>query len=199
MKYNRLLTLLLIVLVAFGAVACQAATPHEFAGATYPEPLEVPDFTLMSTNGPVSLSDFEDQYVFVYFGYTFCPDVCPATLAELSRVTEQLGDDADRIQVLMVTVDPERDSPERLEQYTTHFNPSFIGLAGTTEEIDAAGAPFGLYYARNEGSAESGYLVDHTARAFLVDTDGRAVVAYPYQARADAIVADLRYLFEEGG
>ncbi|MCO5192026.1 MAG: SCO family protein [Anaerolineae bacterium] len=194
-----LLLLCLSWIVILTACNSEPSSDHTFAGATYTEPIEIPNFTLTGADGPVSLDDFAGQYVFAYFGYTFCPDVCPATLAELARVREQLGDEADKVQVLMVTVDPERDTPQKTQEYASHFDPSFIGLSGTKAEIDTAAQPFGIYYEKHEGSAESGYLVDHTARAFLIDTEGRARVAYPFEARAEAIVADLQYLFAQDG
>jgi protein SCO1/2 len=185
-----------MVLAVFCLAGCTATT-HEFAGATLEDPQPVPDFTLTSAEGPVSLSDFRDQYVFLYFGYTFCPDFCPTTLAKLRQVRGELGEDADRMQVLMVSVDPERDTPEVLAEYVDAFDPAFVGLTGTTAEIDAAGEPYGLFYQRNEGSAATGYLVDHTTRTYLIGPDGRALVAYPHDATADAMLADLRWLMEQ--
>lgn len=186
------------LLFILSLAGCGATQTHEFAGAELPEPQTVPDFTLTAAGDtPVSLSDFRGQYVFLYFGYTFCPDFCPTTLAKMARVREELGDDADRMQVIMVTVDPERDTPEALADYVSRFDPSFVGLSGTTTEIDAAGAPFGLFYQKNEGSAATGYLVDHSTRTYLIDPEGNARVAYPHDAAVDDIVADLRWLIEQ--
>lgn len=197
-RFVLILSLILSMMLLLIACNSEPAAPeHTFAGATYNEPIEIPNFTLTGVDGPVSLDDFAGKYVIAYFGYTFCPDVCPATLAELARVQEQLGDDADKVQVVMVTVDPERDTAQKTHEYVSYFDPSFIGLSGTKAEIDAAAQPFGIYYERHEGSAESGYLVDHTARAFLVDPEGRAWVAYPFETRAEAIVTDLHYLFAQ--
>jgi protein SCO1 len=189
--------LLLLVVVAI-LPGCGAADNHEFAGAILPETQTTPDFTLTAAgNTPVSLSDFRGQYVFIYYGYTFCPDFCPATLAKLARVREGLGDDASRMQVVMVTVDPERDTPETLAEYVSLFDPTFVGLSGTTDEIDAAGQPFGIFYQKNEGSAATGYLVDHSTRTYLIDPEGKARVAYPHDAAVEDIVADLRWLIEQ--
>ncbi len=195
-KWMRLMALFVAVLVMAGC----AAPPHEFSAATLDPPQPVPDFTLTAMQDgvetEVSLSDFQGEYVFLYFGYTFCPDVCPITLANLARVREQLGEDADQMQVIMVTVDPERDSPEQLADYVTRFDPTFVGLSGTDLDITAAGQPFGLYYARNEGSAATGYLVDHSSRTFLIDPDGNARLAFSHDTPDEAILADLRYLME---
>lgn len=187
-----LATLLMVVLTA-----CAGAATHEFAGAVLEDPEPLPDFTLTGDDGPVSLSDFRGQYVFLYFGYMFCPDFCPTTMSKLARVHRELGDDAGRMQVVMVSVDPERDTPALLARYAEAFNPTFVGITGTKEEIDLAGEPYGLYYQRHEGSAATGYLVDHSTRTYLIGPDGRALVAYPHDATAEAILADLRWLLDQ--
>lgn len=184
------ITLILIFLLA----GCGGGS-HDFAGATLEPPLAVPDFTLDAAGEQtVSLSDFRGQFVYLYFGYTFCPDACPTTLYKLARLREDLGDDADKMQVVMVTVDPERDTPETLADYVTRFDPSFVGLSGTKEDIDAAGLPFGIYYERHEGTTETGYLVDHTTRTYLIDPEGNARVAYPHEATTESMLEDLRWL-----
>ncbi len=189
---------LMIVAVALvGLAGCSTAETHEFAGAALEDPQPVPDFTLTAADGPVSLSDFRDQYVFLYFGYTYCPDFCPTTLAKLRQVREGLGDDAGRMQAIMISVDPERDTPDLLARYVAAFDPTFVGLTGAPAEIDAAGDTYGLFYERHEGSAATGYLVDHSTRTYLIGPDGRALVAYPHDATADAILADLRWLIEQ--
>ncbi len=174
-----------------------APNTHEFAGTVLEPPQAVPDFTLTGAAGPVSLSDFAGQYVFLYFGYTYCPDVCPATLVELAQVRRELGEEAARVQVIMVSVDPERDTPAHLADYVSHFDDTFVGVTGAKAEIDAAGAPYGLYYERHEGTAATGYLIDHTARAYLIDPQQQARVAYPFDADYRDIAADLRWLFAQ--
>lgn len=185
-----------LLLVPLAVAACGGET-HEFAGAVLEDGEPLPDFTLMSDAGPVSLSDFRGQYVFVYFGYTFCPDFCPTTMAKLATVHRDLGDDAGRMQVVMISVDPERDTPDKLATYAEAFNPTFIGITGTREEIDSTGEPYGLFYEIHEGSAATGYLVDHSTRTYLIGPDGRALVAYPHDAASDAILADLRWFLEQ--
>lgn len=190
---RQILSLIALALLGAALAACGGAN-HEFAGATLDPPLAAGDFTLDSAAGPVSLSDYRGQYVYLYFGYTFCPDACPVTLSKLAQLRRQLGEDAERMQVIMVTVDPERDTPAVLADYVTRFDPSFIGLAGSKEAIDAAGLPFGLYYQRNEATESGSYLVDHTTRTYLIDPQGNARVAYPYDAPVEPMLADLRWL-----
>lgn len=189
--------LLLAVSLILGLSACSGEATHEFAGAVLESEEPLPDFTLTAADGPVSLSDFRGQYVFLYFGYMFCPDFCPTTMSKLAKVHRDLGDDAERMQVIMVSVDPERDTPDALATYAAAFNPTFMGITGTKEEIDLAGEPYGLYYQRNEGSAATGYLVDHSTRTYLIGPDGRALVAYPHDATAEAILDDLRWLVNQ--
>ncbi|MCB0188529.1 MAG: SCO family protein [Caldilineaceae bacterium] len=187
---RALLVLLFPLLVTLGCVP-----PHEFAGTLLSAPHPAPDGALMSVDMPVRLSDFRGQYVFLYFGYTFCPDACPLTLSKLMNVRKQLGENADRIQVVMVSVDPERDSPELLNTYVHYFDERFVGITGSKAEIDALGDPFGVYYEKGEGSAATGYLMIHSTRFYLIDPAGNARVAYPHETTDDQILADLDYLF----
>ncbi|MCB9419716.1 MAG: SCO family protein [Ardenticatenaceae bacterium] len=155
----------------------------------------ITDFTLMTAgNVPITLSNFTDRYVFLYFGYTFCPDVCPATLSELAQVRRELGSMADRVQVIMITVDPDRDTPEVMQSYVNHFDPTFIGLSGSQAEIDAIGQTYGIYYEKHEGTAATGYLIDHTARVFLLSPDRNTLISYPFATPPADIVADLKWL-----
>jgi protein SCO1/2 len=171
---------------------CQ--TQHVFAGLELSAPHPAPDIALESAEGPVSLHDFRDQYTYVYFGYTFCPDVCPTTLAVLARVRAELKTDADQMQVVMITVDPERDTPERLAEYMGYFDKSFVGLSADNEILDRVGEPFGLYYRKGVGSEATGYLIAHTSRVYLLDRQSNAIVAYSHGTSADDFLKDLKYL-----
>ncbi|RME86098.1 MAG: SCO family protein [Caldilineae bacterium] len=154
------------------------------------------DFTLTAHTGErVSLADFRGKYVILYFGYTFCPDVCPTTMAQLAQAMKLLdAPKAERVQVLFVSVDPERDTPERLAQYVPAFDPTFIGLTGTPDEIAAAATPMGIYYAKNEVGGASGYLVDHTASVMVLDEEGRVRLIWPYGTTAAEMAEDLDHL-----
>lgn len=190
------------VLVSLGAVALWSVVngrlpfvPPAFHGVLMQSPQPVTNFTLTAHTGEeVSLNDFRGQVVLLYFGYTFCPDACPATMNELKTMREALGDRADRVQVLMVSVDPERDTPEALGDYLAHFDDSFLGLTGSEEQILAAATPLGVYYARNEGSAATGYLVDHTTSLVAVDKDGYLRLIYSHGTPGEDIAEDMRYL-----
>ena len=182
------------ILLVLGLCGC-SLRPHTFHGTLIQSPDPVPDFTLLGHMGqPVSLSDFRGQLVVLYFGYTTCPDVCPTTLAELRLAREALGQDADQVQVLMVTVDPERDTAEVMADYVTHFDPTFIGLVGTPDEIAAVATYYGIFYEKQEGDSALGYLVDHTATQMVIDQEGHLKVVYPFGTSGEDIAADLKYI-----
>jgi len=143
----------------------------------------------------VSSSDFPDKILVVFFGYTSCPDVCPLTLSHLSQAFQELGEEGERIQLLLITVDPARDTPARLRQYLESFHPSFLGLTGTEEDIREVADAFGAFFARNgEGDA---YTVDHTARTFVIDAYGRISLTFPVTATPREMARDLALLLKE--
>lgn len=187
--------LILIALAAWWTIP--RLRPYTFHGTLLQSPSESPDFTLKSHTGqPVSLSDYRGKLVMLYFGYTFCPDVCPATLVEVSGAMEILGEEADEVQLIMISVDPERDTPERLAEYVSYFDPSFLGLTGTPEEIARIATLYGIYYEANEGSAATGYLIDHTATITVIDEDGHVKLVFPFGTPAADLAADLVYLLK---
>lgn len=172
--------------------------PTEWHGMEIQSNKPVTNFTLTGPGEePVSLIDFRDKVVMIYFGYTFCPDVCPATMVELRDAMEILGKNSEDVQVLMITLDPERDTPEVLEAYLAHFDDSFIGLTGTPDELIAVTAPLGIFYERHEGSAASGYLIDHTATVAVLDKDRLLRLIYPFGITGEEMAADLKYLVRE--
>jgi len=129
----------------------------------------------------------------LYFGYTYCPDVCPITLSKLDRAMDIIGDKAEDVQVIMVSVDPERDTPEILKAYMAHFNPTFIGVTGDTNTIDRIATTYGVYYEAAEGSDATGYLVNHTATVMIVDKDGYLKLVLPFEGTAEEMAADLSH------
>ncbi len=143
---------------------------------------------------PRTLADFRGKVVVVFFGYTHCPDVCPTTLADLASALKQLGNDASRVQVLLVTVDPKRDTPELLKQYVTAFNPGFIGLRGDTEALTRATKDFHVYWNVREGSTAESYTVDHSGQAYALDRDGKVRLLFAPGTAPAAIASDLRVL-----
>jgi len=171
--------------------------PHTFTGTLLQSPSAAHDFTLISHTGqPVSLSDFRGKLVLLYFGYTFCPDVCPATLSEAAKAMDILGEEAEDVQLIMVSVDPERDSPAELADFVAHFDPAFLGVTGTPEEIASIATLFGIYYGKSEGSVATGYLIDHTATITVIDREGHVKLIFPFGTAAADMAADLAWLLK---
>lgn len=171
--------------------------PHTFHGTVIQSPEPSHDFTLTSANGDVSLSDFRGKVVLIYFGYTFCPDVCPGTLGNVAQALRDMGTKAEDVQLIMVSLDPERDTPEKLAEYMGHFHPSFIGITGTKEELDKVASLYGIYYQKNEGSNATGYLIDHTATLLVLDREGYLKLVFPYGVTAQDIADDLKYMLRQ--
>ncbi|NIU75659.1 MAG: redoxin domain-containing protein [Gammaproteobacteria bacterium] len=175
-------------------VASALSEPVEYHGTHLSPAMPAADFTLRSADGPVSPSDFEGKAVPLFFGYTSCPDVCPTTLLRLSAALEafeERGGDPDDVQVVFVSVDPERDSPERASEYARAVDPSFVGVTGTPEEIADVAAKYGIYYAKAEGSEATGYLVDHSATITVLNEDGEVALLWSPTVTAEQMAEDL--------
>jgi len=199
MKKSTLVFVIGLV-IGFGVIAVIALTqmrPYTFHGTVLQSPHPAPDFVLTASHGQkVSLKDFDGKVVMLYFGYTFCPDVCPATLSELRGALELLGGQADEVQTIMISVDPERDTPEMLAEYVSHFHPSFLGVTGAPDEVAEVAASYGIFYEAHEGTAATGYLVDHTATVLTIDQNGYLKLAFPFGEPAENIAEDLEQLLK---
>lgn len=153
------------------------------------------DFRLTDADGrPRSLADFRGKVVVLVFGYTHCPDVCPTTLADFAAAVKRLGPEAQRVQVLFVTVDPRRDTPALLKQYVPAFDPSFIGLRGDEAATTKVTRDFRIYTNRNEKAGTENYTVDHAAQSFVFDPSGRLRLVIGYGMEPAKIASDLRLL-----
>jgi protein SCO1/2 len=173
------------------------APPAAFRGTMYAEPYpSAPEIELRRANGEAfRLSGLRGNIVLLFFGYTSCPDVCPTTMAEMKSALEKLGEEkAAQVRVVFVTVDPQRDTPERVQEYVNHFNSEFIGLSGTEAELRETWHGYGVFRQVVEGTSAAGYLVDHTARVTLIDQDGNLRLSYAFDTPVDDIVHDLRLL-----
>jgi len=183
----------LALTAALSLSACDDKTPDfagsDITGTELGKGLALTDHT----GAPRTLADYAGRAVVVFFGFTQCPDVCPTSLADLAQVMRELDADADRVQVLFITVDPERDTLYVLRQYVTAFDVRFMGLTGTPEEIRAAAALFKVSYAKVAREGDD-YTMDHTAAFFLLDTKGQARVLTRANLGVAAIVHDLRLL-----
>jgi protein SCO1/2 len=153
------------------------------------------DFKLTDHNGkPRTLADFRGKAVVMFFGYTQCPDVCPTTLSDLAAALQKLGTDANRVQVLFVTIDPERDTPELLSQYVPAFNPTFLGLYGDAAATAATAREFKVLYQKQPGSTPGSYSMDHSAGTFIFDPQGRLRLYVTHGQGPDVYAHDIREL-----
>jgi len=180
--------------------ACDAGGPKfkstDITGADYGTQLSLTD----QSGRPRSLQDFRGKVVVLFFGYTHCPDVCPTTLAEMAQVMKKLGSEADRVQVLFVTVDPERDTPEVLSHYVPAFDPRFLGLYGDAEATRRAAKEFKVFYEVKKGATPGEYTVDHSAGSYVLDTKGRLRLFVGYgRVGADDLASDIRSLLRQAG
>lgn len=192
-----LLRSILIALLFFISACEEPKLPSPFHASEVGTRFAGADFKLTDHNGlPRTLRDFRGKVVVLFFGYMHCPDVCPTTMADLAQVMGKLGSDADRVQVLFVTVDPERDTPQLLAQYVPAFHPSFMGLYGDAQSTAAVAKTFNVMYQKQPAAA--GYNVDHSAGTFLIDPSGRVRLISPYAQRTDWLEQDIRLLLALG-
>jgi protein SCO1/2 len=186
------ITVGLVLLILVAAFVLPEIRPYQFHGTLIESQELASDFTLTTQHAQTaSLSDFRGKLVILYFGYTYCPDVCPATLAEVNKVLDRLGEKADAVQVIMITVDPERDTPQKLSEYLAHFNADFLGLTGSPEQIAQVAAEYGIYFGKREGSQATNYLVDHTASLIVVDQEGYLRLIFPFGTPANEMAQDI--------
>jgi protein SCO1 len=169
-----------------------------FSGLEVENPGPAPDFTLTDQFGnPFTLSEQQGQVVLLFFGYVSCPDVCPTTLGIWRLVHQALGDDAARVRFVFVTVDPARDTPARMREHLAIFNPDFIGLTGSDEELERVYEAYGVVHDRVEAPDSAlGYLVNHTASDFAIDTQGHLRVRHVFGSTADEIAHDVRLMLQ---
>lgn len=153
------------------------------------------DLAMVDDSGqPRTLTDYKGKVVVAFFGFTQCPDVCPTSMSQLAHVMELLESDADKVQVLMISVDPERDTPEILSSYVKAFNPDFVGLTGSPEQLAATAKSFRTFYAKVPGTGPDDYTMDHGASFYILDKNGDARVLLRPDTPAEDIVHDIREL-----
>lgn len=191
-KLHQIICLILLTVLA----GCNPREPEEMfqatdvAGANFAK-----NFQLTDHHGNKrSLADYKGKVVVLFFGYVHCPDICPTTLTELAEVMERLGPDADNVQVLFATLDPERDTPEILAKFVPAFNPKFIGLHGSPEEIAKTAQEYKLLYTKQAGKTPTDYTLDHSSGTYIYDQQGKLRLYAGYDVGVDALVADIKTL-----
>lgn len=167
---------------------------HDITGAEYGKTLELTDHT----GQPRTLADFKGKLVVLFFGYTQCPDVCPTTLATMADVMKQLGPEADRVQVIFVTLDPQQDTRTVLSGYVTAFDPRFMALSGDDAATARTAKEFKVFYAKAANPGSTSYTIDHTANTYVLDTQGRVRLLMKHGTPAADVVSDLKALLAKG-
>lgn len=152
------------------------------------------DFTLESASGPVSLKDYRGKLVLLYFGYTFCPDVCPTSLAATTEGVKLLKpEEAARVAMIFISVDPERDTPARLKEYVEFFHPNLVGVTGKPENLAEIAKRYGVFYAKQKvDTAGGGYVVDHSSDTYMLGPDGQLIGKIAHATPPDQVVAEIR-------
>lgn len=187
--------LLLVAFLAFVGTALWNMTPAPTPGNTVTAsttPLALGgDFTLQdTTNTPVASASFKGTYALVYFGYTYCPDICPADLLIFGDILKKLGSDADQLKTIFISVDPERDTPEHLATYMQNYDPRIIALTGTPEQVETAKKAYKVYSAKaTPDGSSSDYLVDHSTFLYLMDRDGTYIAHFQHGTTAETIAS----------
>jgi protein SCO1 len=198
-KMIRTVSWLLLILLGGSAFAEQTeATKNELkplSGA-----LTGGDFTLQSIDGPVSTTAFRGKLILLYFGYTQCPDVCPTSFSLMAQTLNELNEEElSHIVGIFVSVDPKRDSVERLAEYVNYFHSSFIGVTGSPDEISAAAKGYGVQYSFTDASDSAmGYIVNHSAAVYLIDQEGVLRFAFPHETPPQTMLGAIRMLFDGG-
>ncbi len=192
-------TALAAVIFPLSLAACSPTLPQfkatDITGSRIGGTFELPDH-----NGRTQrLTDQRGKLVIVSFGFTSCPDVCPTTLTTLAQALKQLGPNADKVQVFMITVDPARDTPQVLSQYVRSFDPRFIALVPSDDALKQVSAQFKVYINRNKPDAGGFYTVDHTAASYVFDGQGQIRLLVPHEMSSENIATDLRLLLAQGG
>ncbi|MEQ9618399.1 MAG: SCO family protein [Deltaproteobacteria bacterium] len=203
--YKKIVIVIILILymgIAFSAVQVYKTNKNndDYYGIYYGK--DAPDFTLRDQDGnQVSLSQFKGKDVLLSFGYTTCPDICPATLARMNSVTKQLKNATKKVQVLFITIDPDRDTERRLKEYIPYFNKSFIGLTGNQDEIKKVADSYSVFYEKSEpGNSGPNYFMNHTQTVYLIDHSGKLILIYPYENLSPEMIAsDINKTYRNNG
>jgi protein SCO1/2 len=175
-----------------------ACKQYQYKGSLIVDPPTAANFTLnRSDGGQLHLSDLQGKIVLLFFGFATCPDVCPTTLSDAKQIFEELDEEAGNVAYLFITVDPERDTPEVLDAYVSNFHENIIGLTGTEAELAAVREDYGVYAAKVPLKSSIGYTMEHTARVYLIDAEGRLRLTYAFGTPYEDILQDIRHILKE--
>ena len=194
--------ILLLIVGVMGAVlliwAAAFAEPYKLHGSEITSDLPAPVISLTRANGsPFQIESLRGRIALIFFGYTSCPDYCPTTMADMKRVKDELGEKGDQVDVLLITVDPMRDTPLGIQAYVAGFDETFIGLSGSESELEPVWQGYGVYREISGSHHDAAYSVDHSTRLYLVDKSNRLRVTYAYGTPVQDLADDIRYLLRE--
>lgn len=199
MNFSRRLLLwiglgVLIVLLATAAVTL--TRPYVFHGSVIQDTYPAPEFSLTDgKGGQFDLAQQRGKVVLVFFGFTNCPDVCPTTMADFEQIRQRLGKDADKVEFVFITVDPDRDTQQVAAQYAARFDPAFYGLSGTEQQLDPVWKAYGVYRKLDKKSpTDTSYNVDHSSQVYAIDPSGNLRLTFSYGTSVDDMLQDVRHL-----
>ncbi|HKJ26041.1 MAG TPA: SCO family protein [Anaerolineales bacterium] len=198
---NKRVILIGISLLAFAALIALVLSltkEYQFEGVLIDPAQPAPPLDLIDSKGrDFNLEDYRGEVVLLFFGYTSCPDVCPSTLSDMKQVVAALGEAADDVQVVFVTVDPQRDTFKKLNSYLSLFNPTFLGLSGTEEDLEPAWNGYGVFREIDtESETAAGYLVNHSSRLYLIDPSGDLALTYSFGTPPEDIAKDIKHILD---
>ena len=196
MGLRMLMKKFLLVLLACFLVACgHSQAPAKLYGADIAGADFVGDFDLLDHHGAKrQLSDYQGKVVVLFFGYTHCPDVCPTAMADMAKMMKLLGSDANQVQVLFVTLDPERDSQQVLAKYVPSFDERFVGLYGNAQQTAEVAKIYKVFFEKKDVAGKSGYTIDHSAGAFVFDKAGKVRIYFRNGQKPNEMASDLKQL-----
>jgi protein SCO1/2 len=198
MKFSRGILVIGALLAVVLLAAC--SRPYQFTGTPFDPVIAAPEIPGAQSDGTAfDMDELTGKVVLLFFGYTFCPDICPLTLAEMKSVIEQLGDKADNVAVVFVTLDPERDTPDRLSAYLQSFDPAFIGVQTTQAALESIKKDYGVFSEKrvlDASQSAADYLIDHTGWTYLIDHQGDLRAIFSMDATPEQIAADVSYLVD---
>jgi len=185
-----------IVALLYGKQVYESQLPFQ-GSLIEPSPNAI-DFSLQSVDGTnYHLADRQGQVVLIFFGYANCPDVCPTTLAEFKSIHQELNEDAEKVDFLFITIDPERDLPEDIDRYVAAFNSDFIGLSGTLDQLKPIWDGYWVFREKQDTKSEAGYLMAHTSRVYAIDKAGKLRLTFPFGISAESMQSDVERLLAE--
>ncbi len=187
-----------VALVAVSVAGIYMTRPYSFHGTLFDAPHTAPEITLLDQyNHPFDLAAQKGKIVLIFFGYTNCPDICPATMANLSQLYGRLGSQAQNVRVVFITVDPQRDTAQQMQQFIDKFNPIFTGLIGTEQELSPVWKAYGVYIQSQAVAGSSKYLENHSDAIYLIDKAGRLRLTYDFTTPVSDLLSDVLHLLKE--